>query len=460
MRELTITQFQRAGIERHARDGDLSNLSELTPHDGRELARVPAFAAAAASDVQSIQGGFYDAANSRYVVLGTQTNHLKSAYMSSAWSGNGPYTLTTATYGLTGRHKQNAVYWGGNLWVVASDSKVYRGSSYTTTITEFYGTADALILAPWGGRMYLATTDGTIKRQNDADDDFETYYSPVGDLDIRFMAPFRGYLLLADRLDNGSLALYSLSGSSPPELHLIATVPGTGDLPFYANVFKIHNDDFYFSPGLYRDPADTRGYRFYRFNGSVVEPIGSIETLGTDTNVSGLLSWRDHLLFYDADKTSRTIYTLVGDEFTQFASDTFTCDPSFTPFIAILGEELYATMYDDGEKYQHAGSVGLQDGHVETAWLDMGAPTKHKRLARLSVLMDDLATDFKVIIKYRKDDETAWTTATTANGNRRPSVDVSTTFYNLQVRVELDDDTGNNEDIRLQAISILYRMAD
>ena len=91
----------------------------------------------------------------------------------------------------------------------------------------------------------------------------------------------------------------------------------------------------------------------------------------------------------------------------------------------------------------------------------MGRPGRQKRLERITVLLSGAASNFKPTIKYRVDDTTSWTTATTGNNSRRVSVGgLGVDFYTLQVQVLLDDDTGNDEDIRIEAISVLYSVGD
>jgi len=117
----------------------------------------------------------------------------------------------------------------------------------------------------------------------------------------------------------------------------------------------------------------------------------------------------------------------------------------------------------DTEGIYHLPTSGsLQDGYLITSRLDMDCPGRQKRLLRLTVLLDGAAVDFDVIIKYRTDDTAAWTTAVTSDDTTRVTVDITTavTFYTLQVRVDLDDDTGNDEDIRIGAVSVLYSVPD
>ena len=157
--------------------GDFYNLSGLSPDIIREaLKRSPAWSAHLPhTGLTAVKGMFYDENRDRYVLLGTNAaSHLASTYFSSAWSHvASTYELSAATSGLTGLSMRNVVYFGGYLYVIGANSHVYRGASYTSGLTDFYATADAVCLAPLGGRMYMASTYGKIWRLNDANTAFE-----------------------------------------------------------------------------------------------------------------------------------------------------------------------------------------------------------------------------------------------------------------------------------------------
>ena len=70
-------------------------------------------------------------------------------------------------------------------------------------------------------------------------------------------------------------------------------------------------------------------------------------------------------------------------------------------------------------------------------------------------MLDGNKTDFKVLVRYRKDDESSWTVATTGNNTQTVIIGgLDVDFYKLQVRVTLTDDTGYNQDIRISAINV------
>jgi hypothetical protein len=96
----------------------------------------------------------------------------------------------------------------------------------------------------------------------------------------------------------------------------------------------------------------------------------------------------------------------------------------------------------------------------------MAMPARQKRLNHITVHTDvDAAADtgFKILIKYRTDDnchdgdDDNWTTSVTANSTPRAvTAEIGVEFYLLQVRVDVDDDSGNNLDRKIEAITIDY----
>ncbi len=97
------------------------------------------------------------------------------------------------------------------------------------------------------------------------------------------------------------------------------------------------------------------------------------------------------------------------------------------------------------------------DGYLITSRLDMGRPGKEKRLSRIVVFLSANVASFACKIEYRVNDTAAWTTGGTSTNTQRAIVDsLSTSFYALQLKITLDDDSGNNEDIRIEGLSVIY----
>ncbi len=469
VKEWVQREWTRSRADLYDRQGDFYNLSGLSPDTTRRaLRRSPAWSAHLThSGLTAVKAMFYDENNDRYVLLGTNAaSHLASTYFSSAWSHvASTYELSTATSGPGGLSQRNVAYFGGYLYVIGANGHVYRGGSYTSGLSDFYTSTDAVALTVLGGRVYLAHTYGKISRLNDAGSAFETHYDSIANFYPLFMTAFRGYLLVVGKQYDGTLHLYRLpqsaSESNPSFLHEIATVPGaSAAYPTHGSLFALHGDKLYFSPGRYTNPDGTKAIDIYTFNGSQVERIAQIPDSVASPGSAGLIHWRGELLFYAPAGTGTQNYKmLVGDQFVDAIPGTINVT-GLSAIAANLGGELVTVGLDGSSNHgiHHAGGSALQDGHLITARLDMGHPGLQKLLNRIVVLLDAKATDFKVVVKYRIDDTAAWTTATTANDTQRAiSSDIATHFYTLQLRIELDDDTGaGDQDIRILSTSVVY----
>ena len=469
LREWVQREWTNAGAASYRASGDFQDLDSLLPTPNRlELKRAPTWSGHAVfpTGFDTCKAAFYDHANQRVVFIGQNgSSQLASAYadVTSSWSMTGPHTLVASTLSPGGLDHLNARYWGGDLYVIASDSTVYRGSSYTSTLSAFYSAADAKALCPFADRMLLATTGGDIVRLNDADSAFESCFAPVGDLDIRFMAPFRGYLLVVTRDPSGDLLIHKLPpDASSPTLTTLATVPAATDDQTLAGLqgatlFALHDDKLYLTPGRDTLLDGSKGLNVYGFNGSQVSLVAQ-QSLSTASPIHfGLIPWRDHLLLYDISTTAQSFKALVGSHFTDCLPDQSRTIPTHSILYNPGGELFFPATSGVNEGLHYLSASSLSDGFLVTPRLDMGSPARQKRLEQITVLLDGAASDFKVPIKYRTDDNTSWTTAATANNTRRATATaIAQPFYTLQLRIDLDDDTGANQDIRIEAISVLY----
>ena len=191
IKEWVQTDWRRAGRNLYREKGDLDTLDALLPHqDGRTLMRAPAWAAHVEfpTGFTRCRGAVYDWANRRYVFIGKNaSDYLAACYADTSWTMSAITQLVGSDLNADGLFGQNVAWWGGYLWVVASDGKVYRGGAYTAALSAFYTSTDALALAPFGDKMYVATTGGNIVVQADADDTMDAYYLPVGELLIKYI---------------------------------------------------------------------------------------------------------------------------------------------------------------------------------------------------------------------------------------------------------------------------------
>lgn len=477
VKEWTQREWTRSRVDLYNRPGDFYNLSGLSPDPTRHtLKRSPAWSSHLThSGLTAVKAMFYDENNDRYVLLGTNAaSHLASTYFSSAWSHvASTYELSAATSGPGGLSCRNVAYFGGHLYIIGANGHVYRGASYTSSLSDFYTSTDAVALAVLGGRIYLAHTYGKISRLNDAGDAFETHYDSITNFYPLFMTAFRGYLLIVAKQYNGTVHLYRLPQSAyesnPAFLHQIAVVPSaSANYPTYGSLFALHDDKLYFSPGRYTNPDGTKVIDIHAFNGSQVERVAQVPDSVASPGAAGLIHWRGELLLYAPSGSGTQNYKMLvgnpsaGAQAGQFV-DAIPGTINVTGLSAIaanLGGELITVGLDGSSNHgiHHAGGAALQDGYVQTSWLDMGSPGTLKRLERITALLDGKASDFKILLKYRTDDNTDWTTATTGNNTRRAHIaNLGIEFYQLQLRVDLDDDTGNDEDIRITALSVTYK---
>ena len=467
-REWIQREWTQPGIDLYREKGDFHSLSALYPDfRGRLLKRAPAWSALVAhAGLTFVRGLFYDERFKRYVLLGKNANQkLSSLYFSSAWVASGVTQLTVDMDLPGGLSMYNHAYFGDELYVIKEKSSVYRCDGYSAVMAVFYnGPPWPWMLAPYGGRLYMITEDGAIYRLNDAGDAFESHLAPVAAFDPLWAGPFRGYLCVVGEHSDGRVGIYRVSVPSATVLHESGFLPPISPTWIaYCSLYALHDDVLYFSPGPYTDASGVYVTQFFTWNGSRVERLTELRDTRAASTI-GLTTWRGELIYYELPTGAAQVFKiLVGDHFVDFAPLS-AVGGNVHKLCAGLGTELVVTgEAADTEGIYHLPTSGsLQDGYLITSRLDMDCPGRQKRLLRLTVLLDGAAVDFDVIIKYRTDDTAAWTTAVTSDDTTRVTVDITTavTFYTLQVRVDLDDDTGNDEDIRIGAVSVLYSVPD
>ncbi|HUV95804.1 MAG TPA: hypothetical protein VMX14_13395 [Anaerolineae bacterium] len=483
-KEFVQREWSRPGMNVYRQPGDLSSLTALLPDQHGLLRRTDAWSTILdlGAGIQNIRGGFWDDANNTYVVIGQDTatpaTKIVLTYFSSTWTIKGTiYDVTSATASLGGKDQMNVSYWGGDLYVIGADKKVYRGSDYTGGLTEFYGTADAWLLFPAGDRMYMITEAGTVYRLNATDDAFETHYTPIGSMDIQYATPFRGYLLLFATRDDGSMAIYRLpdaATATPKGMQQIATVPGSGDLPDYGVLFAHFRDEIYFSPGRLNRFDSTRDVPIYAFNGTQITLTATVTAVPVTANdVTGLVAWQNNLVFYNLDTGGdQVVKVLLGDGFADLPILSPAVVSGYVPWISVLSSTeivMSGNHATSGEGVYHLGgthetaNTDLADGTLITAWLDMSSPGKQKYLNSITVLLTAANANVEPEIYYRLNGATDWTTATTtANVTRANTENLKASFFTLQVRVIIDDNnaSASKQDIRIDALSVRYSIAE
>lgn len=462
-REWVQREWTLADVGLFRDKGDFDLLSSLVRSpNGHKLRRAPGWATAVSFTDEPVKGGaFYDESNVRRVFIVTNASDLLTEYASDAWSVSAGGTILAGKTALGGLDGRNCVYWGGKLYIIDSAGDVYAGSDYTAALTQLYDGSNAVVLAPFGDYMYCATSAGDVIRLHQST--FEIIFTASSTLAIEYMTAYRGHLVIIARSLDGTMAMHTFNPGSPGLSTVAQVLAPPSNLPTNGCFYTQHDGLIYLSPGRFKKPDASYDLDIYSFNGSRIELVTRLSGTASGLVAAGLLSWREHLIYYglvEADAASAQIFNVLLDgHFNVFAPLTTGAWSGFDPFAYALGGELILTACTTVpvHSFHHLGDDSLADGYVQSAYLDMGHPNKTKRLERITALLDGKATDFKILLKYRTDDTSGWTTAATGNNTARASVeDIGAEFYRVQLRVDLDDDSGGDEDIAIESISCLY----
>jgi hypothetical protein len=462
LKEWTQREWTQPDVHLFRQEGDFYELSELyRDYNRRMLKRSPGISGQVDFTAITPLGAFFDSTNERFVFIGTDGTDLETEYSDNAWSVSNGGTVLASETTLGGIDGQNVLYWGSKLYFIeGTTNNVHAGNGYTSAHSALYSGNDALCLCGHGDFVYAACSDGDVERLLDSTT--ETLYECNMSLSPKFLVSFRQQLLMLATGSDGTTYLYRISDAG--QITTIGQLPGeSGDLPSAGVPYAIHEDRLYFIPGEYTDASGTNKVSVWAFNGSQLERIAELDGTISNTGAIGLTTWRGELLFYRTQTTTaanNVFKILTGNQFTTFISDTPVTYSSYTPRVYNLGNEIIIFSRDSGGYgFQHTS--GLADGYIITSYLDGGYPTRPKRLNTVAVTLNGSASDFKVIFKYRKDNETAWTTIETHNNDSIPrSEDQGIEFYKIQFRIDIDDDSGNNEDIAIAAIACTYSVDD
>jgi len=473
IREWVQTEWKRPKAPFASQPGDFWDASGLRPDaTRRRLRRAPGWSAHVAwpAGFADPEGCFYDRTNEVVVFLGRKTanDHLASVYYDTAtWSASSVNDLgiDVSTYGaLQGYHQRNVLHWGGATWLITDNWDVYSGDYSAAPLTRVWqatGGRSARVLMAYADRLFFTDDQGKVYRLDGGGASFSAFYSNANDLDVRFMTAFHQYLALVGRTRDGALRVYRLPDVNPMILHEVTHLEGaTGAEPYTTPftdgcLFLAHRDRILFTSGWY---ADSGVLDLYAFDGHRIQRVAQLEDLPDlgDVRSAGLLAWRDEPLFWvvRTDTTGQEIRLLLADGSTDFLPLT-AAHSSYSAVYSVGGYLVAVAKSGGDEGFYH--TTGLSDGYVETSWLHFGSPGRLKRLNRLAVTLDGKASSFNVKLKYRVDGDTSWTqVANTGNAVRVAADLAGVSFYRLQVRVELDDDTGANKDYAIESISVVY----
>jgi len=344
------------------------------------------------------------------VFVGTNAStDMAALTYDSAWAAHAhSHALDTTAQWPGGQMHQNCWWWGGWLWVIGDNVHVYRGTSYSAALTDYYSASNAQVLFPVGEHMYLVDNTGLILRTDATRAAFETYYDPIVTLDVMFGCGLRGNIVFVARMADGTMKLYRLPDQNPIGLHELAHIPATGQ---HATGIAacIHNDDLYLMPGYNQVSAGGATYQDYDlfcFDGSSLAHLDRIRQAALTYH--NLLSWNDRLLLHTYDHTSHNhlFYALVGKGLTG-ALPTINNNTSITYMAAFpCGDDVVVCGDSPGHGFWHAGRDSKSDGSFITSYLDMGYPGLLKRLHRITVLCDGKAASYTIDISHRPADTT------------------------------------------------------
>jgi len=308
--EFVQTTFKNAGVTHYDHDGDYYSSENLYLDQTKTRLRL---APAWSNQVLLPQDWLYKHAAvfisagyfGVYAFIGQNynTNSVQVFYITSLLEDDFYVKTTNVTGNVAGKAKRNAVYYNGRIYLI-STSGVWAGAHTGTSYSQIYVGSDARILAVVENEVYLLRANGAVMRLNAAETAFEAYYTPAHPLDPQFLTHFRGYILYAASRPDGSLDIYRLNSAGISE---IASVAGSGRYLAYGSLFAVHDDNFYFSPGIQRASeliwggSNADSIMLYEFNGSQIALIAETPSVGLAQEYQnfGILNWRAHLLYYD-----------------------------------------------------------------------------------------------------------------------------------------------------------------
>jgi hypothetical protein len=464
-------QFITPARELHRWPGDFTTLDELVPSlDNQSLERPDTDATHLThpANFTWAKAILYDHAYNRFVVIGKSTEVAADignyTINHDDLTKTSLYTVASTPGGLGGHHKQNAVYAYDYLWTISIGGSVYRQDMHNSAASEVYdGSIDgAVIILPVLDKLWLIDDTGAIHTWNQADTQFDSYYDPPVDIDVRFAVPYRGHVYLFTRPDDGSLIVYRIDDEAPASLHQVTWLPpATGeyqpadDAQDRVTAFTLHDDTIIFSPGAYITYGnDFQQLPVYAFSGSQIELLDIVDAPFQSPTAWGLHSWRGRVLLYFIKSGDQRLYTLTGDRFLQFSDTAYTI-PTYGDLYCVAGDLLIVATVggSDGVYHlQHCSSPSI----FTSSWLDMGHPASKKHLVRLAAIISNPETDTKTKIEYRTEGG-SWTEAVEEANARHVDVgNLGVDFYMLQIRVTLTDTGDPNDDVTLESLGATY----
>ena len=474
LKEFFQDQFSNAGADLYRKTGDFDTATSLLPSlDGRKIIRAPTLSAHYdfPSDFTDCRGAYYRDANGFTCFVGQDSDvgDMAWCYADSAWSVSATQTpvLTAVTSNLGGLAYQNLNWRGGALWVIGVDGNVY-GVSPTAGLTARYAGTDAKILVPVGDYPFIIATGGTIHKADSDLAAFSTFYDPASAFSAAYATGMQHELIIVET-NSGDFTFYSIDPDNPLTMQPVTRFHAAGKFATAVNIyqrsclFTLHDDQIYFCTYQYTQPSQYNT-DLYRFDGNSIEYVATARDTAISHNEinATLMTWQGRLLYVEMEDGSATAaYTIkmpVGTGFITLytAADFNTATPN--PTAHNLGENIILISGDGThEGFYYLNRKTLQDGTLETSWLTFDSG-REKRLEEINVYVDTAAADLYVKIHYKTDDGAYTQAVSTANATHVTIGSLGVDFYRLKIKIEIDDNTGTNKDIGIEALSVIYTL--
>lgn len=464
-RELYQTIWTRPGCHLHRAPGDFYEMVGLIPTpDRRAIQRGPAWGAfqALPAGIDDLEVITYLAGVDKFLLVGSDGSDLVAVSTANLSSFDTVQTLVAAVSSYGGLHARNVVHWGGHLWAIGSNGNIYRGV-WDTGLSSLYSTTNVTILAPMNDRMYAVDEDGKVLRLNDAADGMETFWTPTHDLEVIHAAALGSSLILFVQQDNSRLSILKLPDYTSSGVDVRSHQAGTLECaPFNAQdtTFITYNDAIYFTTGRH-ETADAAAFNIYTFAGAGAAFVARVTASSVSTAAAGFLLWQDELLFYEVlvgnTTVTQTVKILLDDSFVSLEELTGSVRTGLQPITAAIANTIIVTGEDDSDQGFYAADLStLSDGYLTSAWMSFNTG-RIKRLNEIAVILSTFDTDLDITISYRTDNDTDWTVAVTDDETRHTiAPNIGITFYVLQVKVEIADNSGNNVDVQIQSLNVRF----
>jgi hypothetical protein len=463
-----LNTWTAAGKHIHLADGDFFQMTGLYPAlDRQTIRRAPDFSSHLThAGLTDVEGMFFDRANTRYVLIGQDaTPDLSCTYFSSAWSAVGAtYVLDAAVATMDGLSLRNYMYAHGYLWILC-DTDLQQTDNYVTSAVSSFESSDAEIVAYLGDRVYMINDVGKIYRIDTAGAVMETNFNPVDEITPLYATGLKDDLVIVAAMLNGELRVMRTTAYAKTairKLEDMAVLPGdTTTYPAAGCPFCAHDNDLYLLSGEMANPDGTVTRDLLAYTGYRVERIARIEDASASALGCGLISWRGELIYYEFTASAATFKMLIGNNFIDFATPaSYTAAPN--PIAANLGGEIVFTGEEDSDEgIYHLGGSALQNGNVETAYLDGGRPGVMKRLIKLTMHVENPSSLTVKTLSYKTDDASSYTQAATATSAAEmlAATSLGVPFYRLRIKAALAD-TSTTRDVRIAGLSYTYAVGE